>query len=101
MDKVRNLQEKAMVLRALLEKYAQIDGDAEMVLGFMTPLFEAIQAGRIVPPHEHEYRWYFANTESPLYEKYEELSQAASEYACALEDWESQEWYRNLKGGES
>lgn len=101
MDKVKNLQEKAKVLHALLEKYAQIDDDAKMVLGFMTPLFEQIRTGEIVPPHEHEYRWHFASTESPLYRKYEDLSHAASEYACALEDWKSQEWYRRLKGEES
>ena len=88
MDKVKNLQEKARVLHALLEKYAQIDDDAEMVLGFMTPLFEQIRIGEIVPPHEHEYRWHFASPESPLF-KYDDLCEAAAEYGHALEDWGS------------
>ncbi len=89
MDKVKNLQEKTQTLRALLEQYAKNDDDVEMVLDFMVPLFDVIKEGKITPPHEHKYRWYFASTESPLYRKYEDLSHAASEYACALEDWES------------
>jgi hypothetical protein len=100
MDKVKNLQEKAQALRALLERYAKSDDDAEMVLNFMVPLFKAIEAGEIVPPYEHKYRWYFASTDSPLYRKYEDLSHASSEYACALEDWESQAWFKQLKANE-
>lgn len=88
MDKVNNLQEKARVLRELLERYAKVNDDAEMVLRFMVPLFEQIKAGKIVPPYEHKYRWYFANTESPLYRKYEDLNHAAAEYARVLEDWD-------------
>jgi len=88
MDKAKHLQEKAQMLHSLLEHYAKIDDDAEMVLKFMTPLFEEIQAGKIVPPKEHKYRWYFANTESPLYRKYEDLSHAAAEYARVLEEWD-------------
>jgi hypothetical protein len=88
MDKVKNLQEKAHVLRELLVRYGQVDDDAEMVLGFMMPLFEKVETGEIIPPHEHKYRWYFANTESPLYRKYEDLSHAAAEYARVLEDWD-------------
>jgi hypothetical protein len=86
MDKVKNLQEKARILRSFLERYAKLDGDAEMVLGFMTPLFNQIEAGEITPPYEHKYRWYFANTESPLFQ-YDDLGEAAAEYARALEDW--------------
>jgi hypothetical protein len=86
MDKVKNLQEKARILRNLLDHYAKADDDAEMLLGFMLPLFEQIKDGKIIPPHEHEYRWYFADTESPLF-KYGDLCEAAAEYARALEDW--------------
>ena len=86
MNKVKNLQEKAKMLRMLLEKYAKTDDDVEMVLGFMVPLFEEIHAGKIAPPYEHKYRWYFASTESPLF-KYDDLCEAAAEYAHVLEDW--------------
>ena len=101
MDKRLNLQSKARVLQSILERYALIDEDARTVLAFMAQLFKQIQAGEIEPPHENEFRWYFASTEAPLYRRYEDLSHAASDYSCALEDWESQEWYKQLKGESS
>ena len=87
MDKVQNLQEKAKILRALLEQYAKTDDDVEMVLNFMVPLFDEIEAGRIIPPQRDEYRWHFFNTESPLFLKYDDLSRAEAEYAEVLEGW--------------
>jgi len=89
MDKVKNLQEKARTLRNFLERYAKVDDNAEMVLEFMKPLFKKIEVGEVIPPYEHQYRWYFANTESPLF-KYDELCEAAAEYARALEVWNNQ-----------
>ncbi|HJV75947.1 MAG TPA: hypothetical protein VJ654_17130 [Noviherbaspirillum sp.] len=86
MDKVKNLQEKASILRSILEQYANIDSNAEAVLRLMNPLFVQIEAGEIIPPHEHQFRWYFASTESPLF-IYDDLCEAAAEYAKALEDW--------------
>lgn len=87
MNRNSDLHDKASRLRALLEHYAKTDDDVEMVLSFMTPLFDEIKAGRIVPPRRDEYRWYFFNTESPLYLKYDDLSQAEAEYAEILEGW--------------
>lgn len=87
MGSVRDLQEKTRTLRALLEQYAKTDDDVEMVLNFMMPLFDKIEAGRIVSPQRDEYRWYFFNTESPLYLKYDDLSRAEAEYAEILEGW--------------
>lgn len=87
MDKIKALQEKAKVLRALLEKYAPLDGDVEMVLRSMTPLLDEIEGGRVMPPRRDEFRWHFFNTESPLYLKYHDLSVAEAEYAEALEGW--------------
>lgn len=87
MDKVKNLQEKARTLRALLVHYAKTDDDVEMVSNFMMPLLDEIEAGRISPPQRDEYRWHFFNTESPLYLKYDNLSRAEAEYAEVLEDW--------------
>lgn len=87
MDKIKNLQEKAERLHALLEKYAQSDDDIEMVLRFMTPLLDEIEAGQVIPPRRDEYRWYFFSTESPLYLKYEDLARAEAEYAEVLEGW--------------
>ncbi len=82
------LQEKARTLRTLLSSYATNDGDAEMVLGLMVPLFEAIDRGEVVPPVHDDYRWYFANTEGPLF-KYDDLGEAHAQYSHALEGWTS------------
>jgi hypothetical protein len=71
----------------LLEQYAKNDEDVEMVLNFMMPFLDAIDAGLIVPPQRDEYRWYFFKTESPLFLKYSELSRAEAEYAEVLEGW--------------
>lgn len=87
MSGIKDLQHKTKTLRALLEHYAQTDDDVETVLNFMTPLFNDIEAGRILLPQRDEYRWYFFNTESPLYLKYNDLSQAEAEYAEILEGW--------------
>ncbi|WP_338862937.1 hypothetical protein IHE31_09060 [Mycetohabitans rhizoxinica] len=86
MDKVKNLQEKARALHELLARYAKVDDDAEMVLRFMSGLFEEIEQGKVVPPVHNKYRWYFANTESSLF-KYTDLGEAHAQYSHALEDW--------------
>lgn len=89
MNKVKNLQEKARVLHNSLEHYAKVDDDAEMVLGFMAPLLEKIEQGKIVPPARDEHSWYFGNTESPLF-NYDDLCEAHAQYSHALEDWNNQ-----------
>ncbi|WP_323072122.1 hypothetical protein [Mycetohabitans endofungorum] len=86
MDKVKDLQEKARALHKILARYAKIDDDAEMVLGFMSGLFEEIEQGKVVPPVEDRYQWYFADTESSLF-KYDDLGEAHAQYSHALEDW--------------
>jgi hypothetical protein len=97
MNKTECLKDKTKVFESLLEKYSKTDEDAAAVLNFMKPLFSMIQWGGIAPPVKNKYRWYFASTESPLYRKYDDLSHAASEYSCALEDWNSQEWFHKLE----
>ncbi|SIT67311.1 MULTISPECIES: hypothetical protein [Burkholderiaceae] len=86
MDKVKNLQEKARALHELLARYAKVDDDAEMVLRFMSGLFEEIEQGKVVPPVEDKYQWYFADTDGPLF-KYADLLHVFAQYSHALEDW--------------
>lgn len=88
MDDVKWLLEKAHVLRALLTDYAETDEDTEMVLGLMAEVFDAIKRGEVVPPVHDKYRWYFANTEGPLF-KYDDLGEAHAQYSHALEGWKS------------
>ncbi len=84
MTGAKQLQKKARALRALLTSYAATDDDAEMVLGLMVPLFETIDLGEVTPPVHDDYRWYFANTEGPLF-KHDDLGEAHAQYSHALE----------------
>jgi hypothetical protein len=86
MTKIENLQAKSRNLHCLLMQYSVIDGDADMVLKFMTPLFEQIAKGEVIPPKEFIYRWYFGSTDSPL-AAFEDLINVAAEFSHVLEDW--------------
>ncbi|WP_066732639.1 hypothetical protein [Cupriavidus sp. D384] len=86
MDQVKLLQEKARIFHGILQQYAKKDDHASMVLGFMANLFDSIERGDIVPPMHDDYRWHFANTESPLF-KYDDLGEAHAQYSHALEGW--------------
>lgn len=59
MDKVKRIQEKARVLRGLLIHYAKQDNDVQFVLDRMTPLLDAIEAGKAVPPRHDDFGRYF------------------------------------------
>jgi hypothetical protein len=87
-DQIRKLREKARTLRSLLNRYAKIDSDVENILSLMTGILDEIEQGKVVPPKRDEFRWYFFNTESPLFMKYSDLSQAEAEYAEVLEGWD-------------
>lgn len=100
MNKIKNLQEKARVFRDLLKKYASDDTDAESLLRWLTPLFTAIEKGEITPPHRYEFHMALGK-EPDFYERHKDVHSVESDFMCALEDWESQEWYKQLKGGES
>jgi hypothetical protein len=52
----------------------------------MTPIFRGIENGDIVPPKRNKFRYYFANTDAPLF-RYEDLGELAAEYSKALELW--------------
>jgi len=86
MDNVAKLRSEANSLHSLLVKYSVTDSDVEMVLEFMRPLFEEIDDGRVVPPKEFEFRWYFGSTDSPLI-KFGDLIDAAANFAHTLEGW--------------
>jgi hypothetical protein len=88
MDQVTKLKEKARILRSLLHLYAKSDSDVENVLNLMSGIMNEIEEGKVYPPRRDEFRWYFFNTESPLFMKYADLSQAEAEYAEVLEGWD-------------
>lgn len=86
MNKIERLQKEARNLRALLEHYAEFDEEAEAVLERMSQIFCDIESGKVTPPHDDKYLWYFANTEGPLY-KYDDLGEAHARYSHAIRGW--------------
>lgn len=100
MDKVENLQRKARAFSLLIKKYAPADDDAGRLLAWLTPRFSAIAKGEITPPHSYEFRMALGK-EPDFYERHQDVRSVEADFICALEDWESQEWCRQLKGGES
>ncbi len=93
-DQAKWLQERAFPFRELLERYAKKDDAAQQLLTAMKPLLDEISKGKVTPPIVNEYRWWFSDRESPLFNKYPDLTEAASNYDCAIED----EWYVTGKG---
>ena len=100
MDKIENLQEKARAFRRLLDLYAPRDIDAQLLLRWLTPLFGAIERGEIVPPRKYEFHMALGK-EPEFYERHKDVHSVESDFMCALEDWESQSWYKQLKSHRS
>ena len=99
MDRIKNLQEKARVFRALLEGYAPDSADAESLLRWLTPLFVDIEARKIIPPEK--YIFHMALGKDPdFYECHKDVRSAEADFVCTLEDWESQDWHKKLKSNE-
>ena len=91
MNKDGILQQRAIELRSLLEKYAKTDSDVDDFLKRFMPWFEKISKGEITPPN-YDYRLsiYFSNPDfSPLAERYmgHELGKAEAEFTKAICDW--------------
>lgn len=93
MDKVEKLRAAADSFRILLEDHRGRDQDASRMLEWLTPLFDEIKTGNVTPPKRYEYRMALGK-DSPFYEPYGPFSQAEADFACALEDWASQPWYK-------
>ncbi len=62
-DKIKRLQEKAMLFRLLLEYYAKMEdwkiGDLRDLRRRHEPLFEQIEHGKAIPPLRYDYSWCF------------------------------------------
>jgi hypothetical protein len=84
MDKVKNLREKAQMLRGLLEQYAPSDADVKEAYEWIKPLLDEVDAGRVSAPKEFPYGWIFFRGENNL-PAYPDLCGAAAEFANALE----------------
>ena len=95
MDKVSLLKERAAKFRDLLKQHEEKDTNAMLLLKWLTPLFQEIEAGNIHPPKYYEFRNALGK-DDPFYEPDKPFHGVEAEFVAALEDWESQEWYRAL-----
>ncbi len=85
-DQTSLLRERVRPFRDLLEYYAEKDGAAKELLIIMKPLLDDIHERKVTPPIVNQYRWWFTNRESPLFNKYFDLTEAASKYDSYIED---------------
>ncbi|MFZ2161053.1 MAG: hypothetical protein WAW02_02440 [Sideroxyarcus sp.] len=95
MDKVKLLQERAAAFRDLLKQHEARNADAMLLLKLLTPLFQEIEAGKIVPPKYYE----FGNAlgkDAPFYAPDMPFHAVEAEFVSALEDWKSQSWYQQM-----
>ena len=93
MDKKENLKEKARSFRALLTAHDWKDTDAELLLRWLTPLFDDIEAGKVTPPQHYKFRLALGK-DNPFYAPGSTFIEAETQFVAALEDWESQAWYQ-------
>lgn len=98
MDKVSLLKVRAASFRKLLEEYEAKNTDAMLLLKWLTPLFQEIEAGKIYPPRYYEFNNSLGK-DNPFYEPDKPFHSAETAFVSALEDWESQEWYKQLMAG--
>jgi len=95
MNKVKNLQEKMRIFRSLLKEHEKDNVDAELLLKWLTPLFNDIEQGIVTPPQRFEHRNALGK-EAPFYEPNSMFLEPYSDFVAALEDWPSQSWYKAL-----
>lgn len=95
-NKVKLLQARAAVFRDLLKQHEAVNTDAMQLLKWLTPLFQEIEAGKIIPPKYYE----FGNAlgkEAAFYGPGKPFHTVEAEFVSALEDWESQIWYQQFE----
>lgn len=100
MDKIEILKERAANFRNLLMQHQSKNTDAMLLLKWLTPLFQEIEAGNIQPPQCYDFRNALGKDNS-FYEPDKPFHSAEADFVAALEDWESQDWYKKLKNEQS
>ena len=83
-DRIKDLQAKAMALRNLLEQYTPYDADVKEAYGWVRPLLDDVDAGHVNCPMEFPFGWIFFRGENNL-PAYPVLCGAAADFADALE----------------
>lgn len=80
------LKERIQPFIALLNKYAEEDEGAKVLRNEIEPLLIDIYEHKLRPPIVNRYNWWFTNKESPLFNKYYDLTEAAAIFDGHLED---------------
>ena len=84
MDRLKDLQLKALTLRNLLEQHAAHDVDVKEAYEWIRPLLDSVDLGSVVFPAKFPFGWIFFRGENNLL-AFPELCGAAAEFADALE----------------
>lgn len=95
-DKVALVQKRAEEFRTLLDAHQSTDSDAALLLKWLTPLFDEVRSGRIVPPRRYEHGNALGK-DHPFYGADKPFQQTEALFVAALEDWCSQPWYQALQ----
>ena len=83
------LRDRTSNFFALLKIYALHDTAAHQLLEEIRPLMNDIEHLQIRPPIANAFRSWFTNPTSPLFNKYPDLTEAASDYDGDIEEG----WY--------
>lgn len=84
MNNRKDLRNKAVELRKLLEQYASSDPDVREAYEWTKPLLNDVESGRVTSPTKFPYGWIFFRGENNL-PAYPDLCGAAADFADALE----------------
>ncbi|MEX8499256.1 hypothetical protein [Leptothrix ochracea] len=80
------LREHTKQFFILLMDHALHDAAARQLLDQMRPIMDDIEHLRVKPPIVNTYRWWFTDPKSPLFNKYPDLTEAASDFDAAIEE---------------
>ena len=97
MEKTEILRLRMRELRALLTEQSTTDSFLSGVLNQLEPLFTEIETGQIRPPCHGRFRNPF-HSDDPKYGRNSAVFGAAAELRSALEDSQSQAWYKQAFG---
>jgi hypothetical protein len=92
MEKTELLLEKTRLFKELLIETERQDSGLSPLLEKLTPLFDDIENGRVIPPCVGRFQAPF-HSEDSRYGFRQPIYSAAAEFEAALEDWRSKPWY--------
>ena len=90
-----NLKNTSLHFKRLLIDNSAQDPDAARLLEWLLPLFNGVESGDIV---YKKYEFLSAlGRDSDFYTRHTDIAEAETKFICALEGWETKDWYKALK----